>query len=388
LQMQKNIRKMSDGKLTYNYLERYEYLSSIVFQEESVRLNGSGIFVRLYNFYSKSEEIEKAEDVNDSPILNDYNVAENFNFSYPVFLPSNNRCRDLILLLHGLNERSWNKYLPWAEYLCAKTQKAVVLFPFAYHINRSPSAWTNPRFLQKFIDLRRKIFGNDRSLSVANVALSERLSQNPERFYQSGKQSYSDIIALLSDIQAGNHPAFEPKSRVDVFAYSIGALLSQVLFLNNPNGLFSHSSLFLFCGGSVFDRMYGQSRSIMDKFSFEQLLRFYQTDEWRVEVADETRNAFQSMISLKIQQNKRQNFFLNMQNRLGGVSLALDKVIPYHGIVEALGHECASDKLMLLDFPYEYTHENPFPVGTSIPQTLINQSFLKVFDHSVSFFCR
>ena len=373
---------------TYNYLERYEYLSGIPFTENGLKLNNSGVFVRFYEFTSLPVRPVSMRNDAENAVLNDDRVEENFNFSYPVFMPSSSKSDELILLLHGLNERSWNKYLPWAEYLCSKTQKAVVLFPIAYHINRSPSSWTNPRILQKFIDLRKKLFGNDRSLSVANVALSERLSHNPARFYESGRQSFADITQLLSGIRSGIHPAFEANARVDVFAYSIGALLSQVLFLNNPQGLFSESNLYLFCGGSVFDRMYGQSRSIMDKFSFEKLLSFYQTDEWRVEVADEARNAFHAMLTLKNQQAKRQNFFRNMRNRLGGVSLALDRVIPYQGIVEALGPECASDKLMLLDFPYEYSHENPFPVRSSIPQNLINQSFLKVFDHSVNFFCR
>jgi hypothetical protein len=383
-----NLMIMSADRPTYNYLERYDFLSSIAIPGNGVKLEDSGVFVRFFDFRSTPEGLEQNEQAVENDMLNDDRIEENFCFSYPVFMPSDKQSSDLILLLHGLNERSWNKYLPWAEYLCAKTRKAVVLFPIAYHINRSPSSWTNPRFLQKFIDLRRRLFGNDRSLSVANVALSERLSQNPGRFYESGRQSFADITNLLSGIRAGNHPAFTANTRIDVFAYSIGALLSQVLFLNNPRGLFSEANLYLFCGGSVFDRMYGQSRSIMDKFSFEKLLSFYQTDEWKTEVPDEVRNAFHAMLTERNQQAKRQNFFRNMRNRLGGVSLALDKVIPYQGIVEALGHECASDKLMLLDFPYEYSHENPFPVRTSIPQNLINQSFLKVFDHSVNFFCR
>ncbi len=379
---------MSTDRQNYNYLERFDYLSSIAIPENGVKLKNTGVYVRYYNFRSMPEGFESKPEYVEDTILHDDRVEENFCFSYPVFMPENNQSSDLILLLHGLNERSWNKYLPWADYLCSKTQKAVVLFPIAYHINRSPSSWTNPRLLQKIIDLRRKLLGNDRSLSVANVALSERLSQNPGRFYESGRQSFADITDLISGIKSGNHPAFEANARVDVFAYSVGALLSQVLFLSNPHGLFSDANLYLFCGGSVFDRMYGQSRNIMDKFSFERLLSFYQTDEWRVEVADEIRNAFHAMITVKNQQAKRHSFFQNMRNRLGGVSLALDKVIPYEGIVEALGHECASDKLMLLDFPYEYSHENPFPVRSSIPQNLINQSFLKVFDHSVNFFCR
>ena len=62
-------------------------------------------------------------------------IRENTDFKYTVFAPkSNEKFSNAILLLHGLNERSWEKYLPWAEYLCKETGKPVILFPIAFHM--------------------------------------------------------------------------------------------------------------------------------------------------------------------------------------------------------------------------------------------------------------
>ena len=67
---------------------------------------------------------------------NDNQIKENQNFTYYVVVPSNEgdtkpdkKFGSAILLFHGLNERSWDKYRPWANYLSDKTGKPVILFP-------------------------------------------------------------------------------------------------------------------------------------------------------------------------------------------------------------------------------------------------------------------
>jgi hypothetical protein len=46
----------------------------------------------------------------------DSTVSENREFPYVVFVPAGKeKCDRAIILLHGLNERNWNKYLVWAE---------------------------------------------------------------------------------------------------------------------------------------------------------------------------------------------------------------------------------------------------------------------------------
>ena len=371
-----------------SYSARFQELSSQFKIGKNTEIENAGVSVVFFPFKSHRSFTGVSGEIN-SYIISD-SVEENEVFEYPVFVPSNARKHsEVILLLHGLNERNWSKYLPWAEYLCKHTGKAVLLFPIAYHVNRSPHSWSNPRFLQKILDLRRTLHGNDRSLSFANVVLSERLSHNPQRFYSSGRQSFDDIVKLIGDIKAGKHPLFDKKTRFDVFAYSIGAFLSQVLFLNNPDDYFSESKLFMFCGGSIFNSMCGESRSIMDKKSYEQLFEYYQTGFWAEKIAvntgDEVMASFYSMLTPENEKLKRTSIFRQMKDRICGVSLALDKVIPYHGVVQALGHDCASKTITLLDLPYEYTHESPFPVSKQIDQQEVDASFLQIFRQAAGF---
>ena len=371
-----------------DYSNRFQELAAQFRMGNDVNLESSDLTIRFFPFQSNLTTGFVDSLLNDT-IVGDF-VCENERFDYPVFIESKTKqYKEVILLLHGLNERSWNKYLPWAEYLCQKTGKAILLFPIAYHVNRSPLTWTNPRFLQKIIELRRKLNGHDRSLSLANVALSERLSDNPHRFYNSGRQSYFDIVRLITEIKNGKHPLFAKDTKVDVFAYSIGAFLSQVLFLANPNGYFSESKLFMFCGGGIFSSMYGQSRSIMDRTSFEKLLAYYQTGFWAEKIAlntdDEVLKAFYSMIAFDNAKDTRIDTFRQMKQRIGGVSLALDKVMPYTGVVAALGHDCASRNITLIDLPYDYTHETPFPVVAGHDQNEVNHSFNRVFEQAAGF---
>lgn len=371
-----------------SHLTRFKELTNVFKLGQDIQLENPQIDIRFYKFKSQRSFTGVCGEEN-SFISSDY-VEENRAFEYPVFVPSNVQKHDeAILLLHGLNERNWAKYLPWAEHLCEKTGKAVILFPIAYHINRAPGTWSNPRFLQKILEMRRKLFGNDRSITFANVALSERLTAQPNRFYSSGRQSFDDIVKLMREIKAGKHPLLTKNSQVDIFAYSIGAFLSQVLLLANPEGYFDDTKLFMFCGGSVFNLMKGKSRSIMDENTYHTLLHHYQSGFWAEEIAlhtgDDAMASFYSMINAKNNQTQRTNAFQAMSQRIKGISLAMDEVIPYQGVVQAMGHDCAAKSIQLMDFPYDYTHENPFPINQKTNQEEVNYSFHKVFDQAVSF---
>jgi hypothetical protein len=368
-----------------NYCQRFQELESEFVLGKNIKINKQNTSIQFFPFISNSTTGNDC--VSDYTILDD-KINENGMFEYPVFVNSrNNKYNKAILLVHGLNERNWSKYLTWAEYLCVNTGKPVILFPIAFHINRSPQSWTNPRILKSIIDIRRSRNGEDRYLSFANVALSERITENPRRFYSSGRQSLNDITSLLTEIKSGNHPLFTENTEVDVFAYSIGAFLSQIAFISNPKNLFSNSKLFMFCGGSIFNRMFGQSRSIMDKIAYERLLDYYQnnfSDESELpEFRDNVFEAFQSMISIERKTEERLNFFSKMGKRLSGLSLSQDKVIPYQGILDALGSINTENTIKRYDFPFLYTHENPFPVCITNDSHIVNQSFKLVFDNAV-----
>ena len=372
--------------LMMNYTERFGMLNAAFDWDTTTVLPESTSTIRFCTFRSNTSLYFKASEPEN--LFSD-DVTENKSFTYPVFVPAGvEKSADVILLMHGLNERNWNKYLTWAEFLCNSTGKTVVLFPIAFHINRSPASWSDPRYLHAIYDLRKRRNANDRSLSLANVALSERITQAPYRFYSSGRQSVDDITQLVTDIKSGNHPLFCENTKVDVFAYSIGAFLSQIIFMTNPGNLFSDAKLFMFCGGSIFSDMFGQSRTIMDKQAFDRLFSYYLNDfpaQNEQDGCDKAFRSFYSMIAPERNATERVLFFNALKKRLSGISLQRDVVIPYQGVEKALGMELAHKCIDLLDFDFDYTHENPFPVNGRIDRKKVDASFEQVFSKAAEF---
>ena len=367
-----------------NYKERYITLNTGFSQGVDCHVDETGIDIRFFRFNSHSND-EKGGTMQN----NDNNITENFSFEYPVFLPSGkSEHKKAILLLHGLNERNWSKYLPWAEFLCQHTGKPVILFPIAFHINRAPMTWSNPRSLISLLNFRKEKYTDDRTISYANVALSDRISQNPERFYLSGRQTWADLTVLFEEIKTGRHPLFGEDTGIDIFAYSIGAFLSQIALMANEKSLLSDSRLFMFCGGSIFRSMFGISRSILDKPAFETLQQYYVyhfgNEDVPVWEHDNAFNAFRQMIVPERFRTERENIFSRLKNKIRGIALTKDIVIPYHGVLEALGRKNAESTIELLDFPFPYTHENPFP-HKSDDTTSLNNAFNHVFSRAAEF---
>jgi len=370
-----------------NYSQRHLELNAQFQLGKDIHLDESNIDIRFFTFRSLQHQIVD-ENIKLNPV--DANIDENLVFTYPIFFPhGKQRTSNAILLLHGLNERNWSKYLTWAEYLCESTGKPVILFPIAFHMNRSPQTWCNPRFMQPIMDLRRTRNGKDRSLSFANVAFSERISENPLRFYNSGRQSLYDLAQLFEDIKIGNHPLFNENTHIDIFAYSIGAFLAEITLMTNLHGLFSDSKLFVFCGGGVFRSMSGESRTIMDKKAYESLFNYYLNDfagDIKFDITrDKVSETFYSMISQERNQHEREQFFNQLGNQVKGISLIRDKVMPYWGMSDAFGTDFAASRIAQLDFPFSYSHENPFPVGDLSEFDAVDNSFIHIFSEAAQF---
>ena len=92
-----------------HYTTRYATLDGQFQQGIDCRLEDAPVDIRFFRFTSTCDNGNKMK----SELIPDYQIAENFSFEYPVFLPAGaRRFENCILLLHGLNERSWSKYLP------------------------------------------------------------------------------------------------------------------------------------------------------------------------------------------------------------------------------------------------------------------------------------
>jgi pimeloyl-ACP methyl ester carboxylesterase len=228
--------------------------------------------------------------------------------------------------------------------------------------------------------------------SFANVALSERLCEDPLRFFTSGQQSAADLVQLTKQLSNGGHPLFEKGTTVDLFAYSIGAFLAQILLLGNPGGLYSDSRLFLFCGGAFFDQMDGVSKLIMDQQAFDKLRHFYinELDQEmnRSELLKNSMNktemgqSFLAMLSVNNLKAFREDVFQKLKHRIQAVTLLKDKVIPATGILQAMNRFV---NVEVMDFPYMYSHENPFPLMSGTDSILVDNSFNKIFSKAAAF---
>jgi hypothetical protein len=366
-----------------DYTKTYSTLKSVYnINERLIPIPDSDIDIFNIDFRS---------DISPDDFLSeiDSHITENRSFVYPVFAPRNSKSDKVILLLHGLNERSWVKYLVWAYYLSQQTNSYVILFPIAFHINRSPAVWSDPRAMINFMKERNASMGEISRSSFANIALSNRLTEDPMRFFKSGYETTSDIIKLLSSVKNGEHEVIPKTENLNIFAYSIGAFLSEIIMMGNPQNLFSRSKLFIFCGGSVFSNMQGSSKLIMDSLAFNRVYNYYLFDFEKtltgksklVEFLNTSQigMAFRSMIDLERFKIFRENILKNLKEQIHSLSLIKDSVIPTKGVISTLRATGKKNIVDIWDFPYAYSHENPFPVLDSPLSEKVDYWFEKVF---------
>jgi pimeloyl-ACP methyl ester carboxylesterase len=378
------------GKYKMEYTSTYKELKNLFTAEKDfLDLPGTGICIHNLSFTSHFPD---NNFLNESDPL----ISENRSFTYPVFSPSKGSSGNVILLLHGLNERSWVKYLVWAFSLAEKTGSHVILFPISFHINRSPDSWRDPRKMVGVMNKRLMSMDNIMMSSFANAALSNRLTEYPFRFFNSGYQTAADIISLLKSIRDGLHPLIPGGSNINIFAYSIGAFLAEIMLMANPDNLLSDSRLFIFCGGSVFSTMRGSSKLIMDSLAFDIVYSYYMNDfekslKGKGPVIDFLKSsslgmAFRSMIDFGRFRKLRENFLNKLHDRIHSITLKSDMVIPAEGVLATL-NTAKRRSAEVWDFRYNYSHENPFPVFTTPLCEEVNRSFESIFSRAAAFLC-
>ncbi|HDP95625.1 MAG TPA: hypothetical protein ENN40_09735 [Candidatus Aminicenantes bacterium] len=313
--------------------------------------------------------------------LADALIPENLSFAYFMVtsrpIPAK-PARGVILLFHGLNEKSWQKYLPWALRLHRGTGKPVILFPLAFHMDRAPAEWIEPRSMQVLSRERAARHPAIHAHSLANAAISERLEADPRRFAWSGLQSLYDLFDLCRRIRAGLHPGILPNPRIDLFAYSIGAFLALIAIMTNPGNIYSTSRLFCFCGGCVLNRTNPTSRYIMDSEATIALYAMY-VEYLETEIRTNPRLAhfissmhpegmfFRSLLDLNQMAEFRDLRLHQLRSRIRALVLKRDLVIPPLEVIYTLQgrHRKIPIRIRQTDFPYPYTHENPFPLQSS-----------------------
>jgi len=331
-------------------------------------------------------------DIHDSMIM------ENKRFKYHILSPANDAvAREFVMVIHGFNEKSWTKYLPWAYSLVEKTGKAVVLFPMAFHMNRAPSVWSEKRAMHGLSETRQAGFPDIVASTFSNVAISTRLHQKPQRFFWSGLQTYYDVIQFLEGIKAGNHPFITSDAGFDLFAYSIGGLLAEILMMTNHRKYFSRSKLCLFCGGIVFNRYSPVTRFILDSeanvalysYIIEHLENHLKRDEWLRHFLTENHPegvSFRAMLNYNLLRGERESMLREISGRVFALALERDIVAPPYEVVNTLkgiNRDIPID-VEVMDFSYPYSHENPFPLVKE-HRDAVSSEFNRVFERIARF---
>jgi len=328
----------------------------------------------------------------------DARLGCNETFEYIFLQPEKSATsKGVIFLFHGLNEKKWHKYLPWAYHLMRETGKAVVLFPIAFHMDRAPAEWSSPALMHARAEERKKRYASNASASFVNVAISTRLEANPQRFFWSGLQTYIDFSSFVKSIRRGKCEGIQPDAHIDLFGYSIGAFFSLILMMANPYDALTDSSLFMFCGGATLDRMYPVSRYIMDSrsanavhsfyaeqlnngFALEERLGHYVSDRHQQE------SYFKTMLHYHHFKAQREKRIDEIKQRMYAIALMKDEVVPPVEVLNTLRGDFRTidTPVEILDFEHPYSHINPFP-ATEKHAEQTDKAFRNVMDRAAKF---
>jgi hypothetical protein len=327
-------------------------------------------------------------------------IEENRFYKYQIIKPKGERCTSrVVFLFHGFNEKDWGKYVPWAEAICKKTGFSVVLFPIAFHMQRAPKGWSSKREMFELSEMRKRSYPNVVHSTLSNVAISIRLHSMPQRFIWSGLQTYYDVIQLIEECKEGRHPYISKNFELDIFAYSIGGFLAQILKLSNYNNYFSNSKVCLFCSGATFNRLSPVSKFILDSeanialYSFliehfdsilqkDNLLHHYIVEHFEGQV-------FQSMLNFQKMRDFREGLLKKYEDQIYAITLKKDLVIPSFEVINTLkgAYRTININVEELDFDREYIHENPFNTDSTASQQG-DEDFELVFNKVSGFFSK
>lgn len=334
--------------------------------------------------------------------IKDFDIECNKRFEYHILkradVETANGC---IIFFHGLNEKKWDKYLPWAYELAQKTGKAVILFPIAFHMDRAEAIWSDRHQMTEIVKFRKEKYPENTHFSYVNAATSSRLEAHPQRVFWSGLQTYSDIIEVVKDIKSDKIKGISPDASLDLFGYSIGSFLSMIIKMADPHGFFTQSKVFCFCGGMTIDRMFPISKYIMDSqatikmqsvftellssdFKYDNRLKHYQDDDLHPQ-----ESWFKKMLRYNYFQKEREERIREIQSQIKAYVLEKDSIAPPMEALNTLrgGYRNINVDVEIRDFPFDYSHMVPFPL-THKHKTEITEAFHQFIKSASDFYSR
>lgn len=368
-------------------------------------LYGSPVLFCDKHKHSFDSESLVSDSVNvgfDTVDVKDFDISCNKSFEYYILKRADIiQAEGAIIFFHGLNEKKWDKYLPWAYEFAQRTNKAVILFPIAFHMNRADEVWSNRYKMEEIANFRRTNFQENSNTSYVNAAISSRLEAYPQRVFWSGFQTYSDIISVIKNIQNGSLTSISKDASFDLFGYSIGSFLSMIIKMADPFSLFKNSKLFCFCGGMTIDRMFPISKYIMDaraaikmQMTFAELLSSdfkadYRLAHFQNHEIHRQESWFKTMLRYNYYQKEREGRIAELQDQIKAYVLEKDQVAPP---IEALntfrgGYRNINVDVEIEDFDFEYSHVTPFPLSHKI-KAEVTDAFTRFVESACNFYTK
>jgi len=405
------------------YLELYNLLKhkfasaerEIIIPELEVKITrkkfrsaGAAVLPGKNNYYCRKHDIsfsgestyEGQPETEERSILHIHDSEISCNEEFDFIIISNAGQSDsgkAIVLFHGLNEKKWDKYLPWAYRLLKNTGKPVILFPLAFHMDRAPKEWSIAANMNAAAKERAHTDLLNSHTSFVNAAISSRLEANPQRFFWSGLQSYIDVSVFLHELNQGKVTGCANGATADIFGYSIGAYFGLILIMAGAGGLAENSKLFAFCGGATLDRMYPISKYILDAHAASALGSYYlellnndfkstpRLDHYLSSEHPEEAY-FKSMLLYHHYKELRESRISGAARRIRAAALKQDAVVPPVEVMNTLNGEMRDIKITvdIEDFPYPYSHVNPFSLAEK-HSVETNTAFVKIMDKASEF---
>ena len=113
-------------------ISQHEFISESIDKD----LTKSQSYQRLFKDECNLNSFSPISNINR---IDDCKIKENSQFNYYIFENTDSeKHKGAIFLFHGLNEKKWDKYLPWAYTLARNTGKTVIVLPLSFHMNRAP----------------------------------------------------------------------------------------------------------------------------------------------------------------------------------------------------------------------------------------------------------
>ncbi|HEX9871978.1 MAG TPA: DUF6051 family protein [Candidatus Tectomicrobia bacterium] len=318
----------------------------------------------------------------------DQGEAENLAFALPLVLPRRsgpfNRA---IIILHGLNESEYRKFFPWACTL-ASAGFPVVLFPMTFLVNRRPRHWMGNAETQRCLRERQAMPGNTVATRY-NTILSARLDRHPERLFLGGRQSYGDLLELVTGLRHGTftlgeaHEStlvpqrpFAEGTRVDFLGYSIGGYLTMDLLLGEGDRpALAESRAVIFAAAAPFSHSDPAlnantlSPFILDGLATQRVQQFYGS-EAAATLLDTPQGRWCRAI-VRAEHNVLDPPLRCLRTRLLTIGNTADMVVPSDGMAETFG---ALDCLLSLG-----AHEYPFSL-TDVWQAGVTRSMVRSYN--------